>query len=411
MPERRIPNTIAQAGAGRNQGIDILRGMAVLLVVMGHINLRAPLGGTDAGYFLPRPLIDAAVNNGHNAVFVFFVISGFVITRGAMGRFGALSALRLGEFYANRFARIAPLLVALLLVLSVLHWRHVPGYIVDGHNQTLTGTVAAALGLYLNVYEARTAQLPIAWTVLWSLSIEEIFYLGYPLACRLLRPPALLLGAAAVLAASLPFLIGGISYANMLWHFKATLPGIAAIATGVASAMLAGRLNQAPRWIGTALLIAGSSALTASLGWNGTLWRHLGEGWTMLVLTIGTAGLLAALSTHGRAAWRWAPLLPLAFTGSLSYEIYLTHAFVVNTTLMLFTEFGVGQRYGWMCYIAAVPCAFAVGWLVAKLFTRPVGQTTARFLNHLGGARTLPQGKARPGALPPSSQAWDPAGM
>ncbi len=380
MPFPRAPIPVAPASADRNQGIDLLRGLAVLLVVMGHINLRVPLANTAAAHVLPRLLVNAAVNNGHNAVFVFFVVSGFVISRAAMVRYGALSAIPLGQFYANRFARIAPLLIALLLLLSLLHWLGVYGYTVAGRGQSLAGTVAAALGLYLNVYEARTTQLPIAWSVLWSLSIEEIFYLVFPVACRLLKPSVVLLSVAVGLALSLPWLIRSISTANLLWHFKATLPGIAAIATGVASAMIAGRLNQLPRWIGTAVLTAGSSAMLASLIWNGPLWQYLGEGWTMLVLSLGTAGVLAALSTQGRASWRLAPLIPLASVGLLSYEIYLTHAFVVNTVLMLVFKIGIGPVCGVLSYIVVLPCACALGWLVASRFTRPAGRLVARCL-------------------------------
>ena len=79
---------------------------------------------------------------------------------------------------------VSSLLVA---VLSALHGFGVPDFTIDGEGQTLGRAVLAALFLHINLYEAQTGYLPGSWDVLWSLSIEEVFYLGFPLVCVTLR--------------------------------------------------------------------------------------------------------------------------------------------------------------------------------------------------------------------------------
>ena len=64
----------------RNAGIDCLRGLCIVLVVMHHMMLRIPLDDTGLAAVLPEWLLHAAGYNGYQAVFIFFVISGFCIS-------------------------------------------------------------------------------------------------------------------------------------------------------------------------------------------------------------------------------------------------------------------------------------------------------------------------------------------
>jgi peptidoglycan/LPS O-acetylase OafA/YrhL len=71
------------------------------------------------------------------------------------------------------------------VILSILHIARVKGFIIT--TTSLEQAIFSALTFHVNWLEAKTGYLPGAWDVLWSLSIEEIFYLFFPLLCLLVR--------------------------------------------------------------------------------------------------------------------------------------------------------------------------------------------------------------------------------
>lgn len=133
---------------------------------------------------LPRQLVSALVWNGQFGVQIFFAISGFLITSTTLRRWGSAASVNVLDFYRLRFARIAPLMMLVLLILSVLHLTHVKGFVVGEKTGGLGRALVAALTFHVNLLEARRGYLPASWDVLWSLSVEEMFYLCFPLVCR-----------------------------------------------------------------------------------------------------------------------------------------------------------------------------------------------------------------------------------
>jgi peptidoglycan/LPS O-acetylase OafA/YrhL len=124
---------VNSGSSGRFDGIDVLRGISIIAVVVHHINIHMGASESVLAKALPRQLAATLFWNGANGVTVFFAISGFLITTMAIRRWGALSQVRITDFYRLRFARIVPLLVALLIILSVLDLSHVPGFIIRAH--------------------------------------------------------------------------------------------------------------------------------------------------------------------------------------------------------------------------------------------------------------------------------------
>ena len=229
-----------------------------------------------------------------------------------MQQFGALEKIQWRVFYLQRASRIVALLLCLLATLCLLHILRVPGFVVHEHGQTLGRTLFSALGSHLNWYEGQTGWLPASWDVLWSLSIEEIFYLAFPLLCLTL-PRWLLVLALAALALSLPVTRAALA-GNEIWQEKAYLPGMSAIAFWVLTAML--KPQRPPsRTFAFSLLGLGLIGLLGVFDFGSELWARLGNG-SMLLLCSAAAQCVFAcdalnfLPVHGL---RW-----LADMGRLS---------------------------------------------------------------------------------------------
>lgn len=364
----------------RDRGIDALRGISILLVVLNHIGIRIPLAHTALAGVLPAALIDVLNWRGYEAVFIFFVISGFLITGMSLRRWGALDRIGVGGFYARRFARIAPLLVALVAVLAVMHVAGVSGYVIHRPGQSLPAAAWAALTLRLNWYEGHTNWLPGGWDVLWSLSIEEVFYLAFPIVALLTHRLRVLLPLLVLLALSLPLTRGALA-ADPIWQEKAYLPGMAGIAAGMVGALLAARFTPARSIYGRATCVIGAAGLGAALVLEASLWPFLGNG-VFLVLTLSTTCLLVGLQwlrgapvSRPRPGWGW-----LRSMGRHSYEIYLTHMFVVLGGVAVFRSMGAGARWGMLWYVPIVLLCWLAGVAVARYFSVPCDRALRRFL-------------------------------
>jgi peptidoglycan/LPS O-acetylase OafA/YrhL len=161
----RTGNTPAK-GEAYVPAIDGLRAVAVLSVMIYHLKAGALLGG-----FV--------------GVDVFFVISGFVVTLSIhKRRFASIGAL-LAYFYARRLVRIAPALVAMLLITSLLAVAFIPYAWLSDANRTTAFYAFFGLSNVLlaqtadDYFGPRTDFNPFVHT--WSLGVEEQFYLIFPL--------------------------------------------------------------------------------------------------------------------------------------------------------------------------------------------------------------------------------------
>lgn len=368
---------IGTAPAQRNAAIDLLRGLSILLVIAHHIALRIPLKDGGLEMLLPRSLLNAFVYNGYEAVFLFFVISGFLITSNALDRWGSLAMIDLGEFYVRRSARILPCLVLLMAALSALHLLGVPYFTIERAGQSLPRALFSVFALHLNWYEGMTGYLPGNWDVLWSLSIEEVFYLGFPLLCLFLRRQAVLLVVLVVLALSLPVTRAALA-GNEIWQEKAYLPGMAAIATGVIAALLAHRFDPISRRIRRTLCALGVIGIACNLLFGSVFWPLIGNG-LMLVLTLSAGLLLMALHRESTAAPRGTAWL--AAMGRTSYEIYLTHMFVVFSAVAIYRRLDADPWFGFLWYAPVVLLCWALGAAFAHAWSIPLDRALrARWL-------------------------------
>ncbi len=358
----------------RLDGVDLLRGLAIFLVLMNHVNMRLVLAHIPYSKGLPHQLVSSLVWNGQPGVQIFFAVSGFLITATALRRWGPPSQVSMRDFYLLRFARIGPLLLSLLAVLSILHLAQAPNFIVSAKTGGLGRALLAALTFHVNVLEARRGYLPGNWDVLWSLSVEEMFYLFFPLICRLLGGSRLLAGLLLGFVALGPFARTVFTHGNEVWREYSYLGGMDAIALGCLTALFLSR-RRFSRKVMRFCLGLGLSLLIFSLGFSDFAGRSvLGRsGLDMTVLAAGTCLVIAAAA---QSAWRTSSrsLRPVIKLGQRSYEIYLTHMFVVFGFFGLFARAGGRLRWTPILFVGTIVFAGVLGEVVARFFSEPMNR-------------------------------------
>ena len=372
----------------RLDGIDVLRGLSIMAVILLHIMIRFAGYHVRLGWDWPKYTRHLVFLNGGNGVTTFFADSGFLITLTSLRRFGSLDAIRPGAFYRIRFARIMPLLLLLLFVLSALHLLHVEGYIINRKFFTLPRALIAALTFHLNWLEAaRNAYLPACWTVLWSLSIEEMFYLFFPLISLVLFRGGQVGRWVWISLAVTLFALG--PFARVVWAKNdlqaenSYLAGMASIALGCLTAYIVNRLSNRP--IRSAWL-----RVVEIAGWAGILLIAIFPRWR-LTYTLGRSGtddallalsvclVMAAVTLRRKHGSRWSA--PLRWFGRHSYELYLSHEFIIIAGVayyahlyphhgLHFASRGIIAAFVIVMLLATAPLA----WMLARWFTEPANR-------------------------------------
>jgi peptidoglycan/LPS O-acetylase OafA/YrhL len=333
----------------------VLRGLAIFFVLMNHVNMRLRMAKVPYTQGWPDYLVNSLVWNGQQGVQIFFAVSGFLITTTALRRWG--SEVNIREFYRMRLARIAPLLLLLLAVLSVLDLAQVKNFVINPKVATLPRALLAALTFNVNVLEATHGYLPANWDILSSLSVEEVFYLVFPLVRRHTRLFIGLLTACVVLG---PW---SRTHGNAVWREYSYLGGMDAIALGCLTALLVARRKLPPR------LFAASGAVLLAF----TLFHYRSIGPAFTFLAIGACMIIAAAA---QTEWR-APrvLRPLLSLGQRSYEVYLTHMFVVFAFFQVFLTTGKQMRFVPLLFIVTIVVSAFVGEAVALLYSEPMNRS------------------------------------
>nr|WP_294917976.1 acyltransferase [uncultured Neokomagataea sp.] len=356
----------------RNAGLDCIRGTAILCVLSNHIGIRMPLIHTFLLDIFPKWLLSGLNYNGTEAVYVFFVLSGFLITSRLREKYGSLDALNPWQFIALRARRILPCLLFLLLILLSLNAFHADDYTFVKPGQTTTGASAAALGLYFNVWQAQHGWSVASWTVLWSLSIEELFYLGFPFICRM--------GHWVRWACCGVFIVAGQvmisrSYTDEIWQDENTLTGMGCIALGVVCALIVPYLKE-KRFV-FVLPILATIFMLPDMFFMHFWWKILGRLWVNLFV-IGAAFLVLFCALKGNSP------LPgtywLRRIGQLSYEIYLFHMFIV---LSVVQRWHGSARFSWIIY----PAILLMVWGLGEAIQRGMSLLDSRVWGRLSSKR------------------------
>ncbi len=329
---------------GFRPDIQGLRAVAVLLVVLYHVN--APL-----------------IHGGYVGVDVFFVISGFLMTKRLARSLERTGRPGLGAFYASRVRRILPAALVVLvatLVASV--------FVASPLRLFQIGLDAIATALYVpNLYFAiqGTSYLgahdPSPFQHYWSLGVEEQFYLVWPLLIAGIwvaargRSTRVALAVALVSITSL-VLCALQTPASQPWAFFSLQTRVWEFGAGAIVAVLlrdrtprASVLSVVAAWLGLAMVAA------AAVGFSDTT---LFPGIAAAVPVLGTALVIAFGATGSRGGpERLLGLRPFRFFGDISYSLYLWHWPVL--ILAAIAAGGVLPRWlGYLIAILTVPVAY-----------------------------------------------------
>jgi peptidoglycan/LPS O-acetylase OafA/YrhL len=349
--------TAAGPRGTRFGGLDGLRAIAVIVVIIYHLG-----SGILPGGFI--------------GVDVFFVISGFLITALLLRERERTGSVHLGRFWVRRARRLLPAIALLVIVCCTAAWM-IGGDLLIGLGLQALGAATfssnwLAIAAGQSYFDESTPEL---LRNLWSLAVEEQFYLLWPLLLllvvllprRWMRVGVMLIAASASAVAMAVLFIPGDAtrvYFGTDTHSFGLALG-AALAFGAASvdrrARLA-RMVQALGWLAVAALLLSSVLLRddASATYIGGL---------PLVAVLTAFAILAAVQPGSRLA-RALDARPMAWVGERSYGLYLWHWPVFVLTAAATT--GASPAARWLVAAVALVITVVAAQLSYVLVEQPV---------------------------------------
>ncbi|GAB4068013.1 hypothetical protein GCM10028777_25690 [Angustibacter speluncae] len=355
---------VAPSSRPRVHSLDGVRGIAIVLVVLGHGWIVWPMEGIDT-----VPLVRGLFHGG--TVVVFFVIGGFVVTSGLL-REHAEQRLDAVRFYLRRLVRIGVQLVPLAVVVVALAQLD-PTDPADG--SSTRRSLLAVLTFTWNSWfidNALVARADLGH--LWYLSVQQQVYLVLPLLVVLLARRRALLVAVPLVAAAAVVVHRTRLLDDGAWveASLATTARADGLLVGVAVAALLGTRLVTSRSAPVVAVASGAALVVLVL-----LSYELGDfaplRWWGLAVTVAAAGLVLALTRldadHLVArvlSVRW-----LTWTGRASLAIYMWHYLVFYVVSRHTTTWHWGAR---------TALALGVVALVAVLAQRFVEEPTRRWL-------------------------------
>jgi peptidoglycan/LPS O-acetylase OafA/YrhL len=375
---------------------DPLRAVAALSVLVYHVALgvgifRGAENTVPGGAFEPQglaPAIEAATGHLDLGLYIFFVLSGYLIARPFVRAFVAGDPAPAVVPYArNRLLRILPAFWLVLTVLLVL-------------NGTLGAPAREVLGTYAFAIAYIDTPLINLAAQSWTLLVELVYYLLLPLVA--LAATALLgrrAGAGArlalVAAGALGLGLASLAWLNerppdfheppaSMWPF---VPGILLAAVEIElEPRLRGRAFW--RWPAVALVAAGVALLALSTGLPG---EH--EVTRALLIAAGTGAVVAGpllLQWSTGGTWRVLDNRVAHWLGERSYSIYLVHLGVIYMLRDLATGPDDPEAGFWLLLAVAVPVTIAAAAVSYRLFELPFLRRRARWRRRPAPAGSAP---------------------
>ena len=349
--------------------VDHLRLLAALMVLVYHG--QQLLGVPPTHWPHPRHWYGLLVSEGYSGVALFMVISGFILTYGALGKHVAY-----GSFLRNRALRLVPMLVVVWLLTMA------------------TGAQAISPSFLLNALVPNANAEPGGlFAVTWSVFVEIELYLAFPVLLRLLEDggPRRLL---AVLALTAGFRFA--SLANGGDQFSVLYVSVFSRADQFILGMIAACLlrRHESRWWALVGLLGSAGVVFVLTGFNshGGVFASKASafGWRWAVLSPTAEGLAWACVVFGYVAlMRGAAgtvTRGLASLGATTYSVYLLHMAVIGALVTYKVHIIVA---GWSTFenavattlLVAVPATLAAARLSYRLIELPFLRMRKRYVS------------------------------
>jgi peptidoglycan/LPS O-acetylase OafA/YrhL len=359
-------------GPFRLKSLDGLRGLAILLVLIWHIQRLFP---PDTGFV--ASIAHTIFRLSWSGVDLFFVLSGFLIGGVLLDNRQAINYWSV--FYTRRAFRILPLYLTVVASFIVSTWLlkgDLPGLLDDGF------PIFSYLTLTQNFWAGYENKFGAGWlAVTWSLAVEDQFYLVFPILIRLLTPKSLPLT-----------LMGTILFAVILraaifhWFSKEHLMAVyvltpcrsdalmmgALCAIAVRDPILLAKLKESILRALGLIGIVGIAYLTFeydSIATRGMIlfgysWLAASYSVFLLIVVTSKSGMMLRITT----------LRFLRYLGDISFALYLFHLIVIGlfSHFLLRHEPRISDMRDFVVIALAIASAIGLATLSLRLFERPM---------------------------------------
>jgi peptidoglycan/LPS O-acetylase OafA/YrhL len=341
--------------------LDVLRFMAFFMVLLAHtMPGKMPLYEMWSASPLVRLTLDRIRATSAFGLPLFFCLSAYLIASLLLRERDYTGTISLKGFYIRRVLRIWPLYLVALIA------GFIPGYADHAQrNAAFLSFLFLAGNWYCGIYDFPLN--PIA--PLWSISVEEQFYLFIPLLAK--RGGRRTLGiVAAVLFALLPVSLGVLVYrhapdyavwTNSFVQFSSFATGLAlAIWLHWRSHQISSRRSQVLIGLAGCALLGGASLAKPAEG--------PAVNWLLLVVGYSAISLGAAICIYAFIAQPWRPPFVLVYLGKISYGLYVVHPWAVGIAKIVTSELFPAAAAGSILYTANIVFfSFLVAVLMASL--------------------------------------------
>jgi peptidoglycan/LPS O-acetylase OafA/YrhL len=374
---------VAGSRSPRLAGLDGIRGLAALYVVVNHVFLR-----TFPGYPVDHaPFWAAWFIYGRFAVVVFIVLSGFSLALSPARHGWRLDAV--SRFAQRRARRILPPYWAALAFSLAVAWLIVPQ---PGNGIPDIKSVLVNGLLLQNIVAAHSPN-----AAFWSMAVEAQLYIAFPLLLLVVRRWGAIVMLAAVTLIVAAVGVVGPHVAHLDVFVIRSAPDLAALfAVGVVAAGIVGAGMARRSWPWPRLALAAAAPVLVTIWWQGSVWTLDHLYWVDLALGPAIACLLAGLAT-GRPAGLLKVLdaRPMRSLGSCSYSLYLTHAPIVAIVCERIVAGRVGK--GVPAFLVSLALVLPLTIVFARLFAA-VFETP--FRTRRSASRTAQRRHAAPQGMP-----------